>query len=509
MLPNETAEKIQIVETGEATGIVPCEGRSPITVIGTKAIRDGFDATAIQQAVNSRMAPGVTELVLNPDAHAGYGAPVGCVLVSPTHVYPGPVGPDIKCSMSLLQMDLGEDAVKDKGVRRAVINAILERIPTGAGKGSRSVKKGRRIDPKLSWTIATHGASKDILDAFGIPNEWSAKCEDASHGSPDALAERAAHHMAGLAAKRGNVAFRSREQFDDKISQIGSYGGGNHFGECNIVRIAEGERAKHVAEVFGLKDNCVSFLSHCGSRGFGFALAANQFSSLQAHFDRWATPFPGQDKELVYAPIDSPEGQAYIDDMSLGANFATINHLLINALVLEAFQEVFPGIKGSLVYFISHNIAREEIVHGHKAMVHRKGATRAFPGKHFALVGTPFASTGHPILLPGNPRDGSCVMVADAGAEKSCYSVNHGAGRAMGRKAAARALDQKVIDKQLDDHDILSNCRQYPIDEAPDAYKDFNEVLKSVRQAGLATEVARLKARFVLKDSDQSNGGAA
>lgn len=509
MLPNETVEKIPIVETGPATGIVPVPGRTPVVVIGTKAIRDGFDATAIQQAVNSRMAPGVTDLVLNPDAHAGYGAPVGCVLVSPTHVYPGPVGPDIKCSMSLLQLDLGEDAVVDKKVRRAVINAILDRIPTGAGKGARNVKKGRQADASLSWKIAIHGADKEILNAFGIPNEWSAKCEDASHGDPNILAMRAQQHMVDTSKKRGNIAFRSREQFDDKISQLGSYGGGNHFGECNIVKVADTERAKQVAQVFGLKHNCVSFLSHCGSRGFGYALAANQFATLQSRFDEWAIPFPGQDKELCYAPIESPEGQAYIWDMCLGANFATINHLLINALVLEAFQEVFPGVKGDLVYFISHNIAREEVVAGRKAMVHRKGATRAFPGGHFALAGTPFALTGHPILLPGNPRDGSCVMVADAGAEKSCYSVNHGAGRAMGRKAAARALDQKAIDKSFDDNDILSNCRQYPIDEAPDAYKDFNEVLASVRQAGLATEVARLKARFVLKDSDQSNGGAA
>jgi tRNA-splicing ligase RtcB len=141
--------------------------------------------------------------------------------------------------------------------------------------------------------------------------------------------------------------------------------------------------------------------------------------------------------------------------------------------------------------------------------VHRKGATRAFPAGHFALKGTPFAATGHPILLPGNPQAGSVVMVADAGAEKSCFSVNHGAGRAMGRKAAIRALDQQTVDAALDAHDILTNCRQYPKDEAPAAYKDFAEVLRSVELAGLASTVARLRARFVLKDADASLGGAA
>jgi tRNA-splicing ligase RtcB len=121
------------------------------------------------------------------------------------------------------------------------------------------------------------------------------------------------------------------------------------------------------------------------------------------------------------------------------------------------------------------------------------------------LKGTPFAAVGHPILLPGNPREGSVVMVAAEGASKSCYSVNHGAGRRMGRKDAIRRLDQAAIDEELHLCDILSNCRQYPKDEAPDAYKDFGEVVKSVELAGLATGVAKLKARFVIKDGDKAD----
>src|SRR5262245_23487491 len=140
-----------IISTGDATAILPARNSSlkPITVIGTEAIRNGFDAGCIEQALNSRGAPGVTELVLNHDAHMGYGAPVGCVMVSPTHIYPGPVGVDIKCSMSLLQMDLPVEQIAERPVRRALINAILERIPTGAGKGQRSVKKSRRVNGKL------------------------------------------------------------------------------------------------------------------------------------------------------------------------------------------------------------------------------------------------------------------------------------------------------------------------------------------------------------------------
>src|SRR5687767_14431654 len=140
-----------IQSTGAATAILPVantEGK-PITVIGTPAIRETFDDKCIEQAINSRTAPGVTDLVLNPDAHCGYGAPVGCVLVSPTHVYPGPVGVDIKCSMSLLQLDLPAEQIAEKPLRRALIKAITERTPTGPGKGQRSATKARHVSPQL------------------------------------------------------------------------------------------------------------------------------------------------------------------------------------------------------------------------------------------------------------------------------------------------------------------------------------------------------------------------
>ena len=271
------------------------------------------------------------------------------------------------------------------------------------------------------------------------------------------------------------------------------------------MKITDIPEAQKAAAAFGLRHGHTAFLSHCGSRGLGHDLASRQFKALENKFDTWGTPYPAGDKKLVYAPLGTPEADAYLDDMAMGANFATVNHLLINALVLEAFQEVFPGTTGGLVYFISHNIAREEIVDNKPQWVHRKGVTRAFPGGHHALKDTPFEETGHPILLPGNPRDGSVVMAALPGAEKSCFSVNHGAGRRMGRKAAFRNLDQKTVDTELDDADILSNCRAYPRDEAPDAYKDFNEVLTSVETAGLAHTVARLDARFVIKDASKAD----
>ncbi len=501
----ETKYSELIKETGEATAIIPTidsKGK-PITVIGTEAIRKTFDDKCIEQTLNSRSAPGVTDLVLNPDAHCGYGAPIGCVLVSPTHIYPGPVGVDIKCSMSLLQMDLPQDAVIEKETRRAIINAILERTPTGAGKGQRSVKLSRKADGALGKKVVTQGASEKVCDALGIPSEWALKCEDAFHLAHD-------NTMDSLSKRLEYLIETDRfPKFEDKIRQLGSYGSGNHFGECEVVHIENTEKARLTAKSFGLKDKSVAFLSHCGSRGFGFQLAKSQFKTLQTMFEQWSIPLPGEDRELVYAPLGTQEANDYLDDMALGGNFATVNHLLINALVLEAFQEVIPGVNGELVYFISHNIARKEIIDGKECWVHRKGATRAYPAGHFAIKNTPFAETGHPILLPGNPKDGSAVMVAENGAEKSCFSVNHGAGRMLGRKKAIRELDQTEVNSQFDKCDILTNCRNYPKDEAPDAYKDFDEVLKSVKTAGLASEVARLQAKFVIKDQDKIYGGAA
>jgi len=476
----------------------------PITVIGNEAIRQTFDEKTLQQAVNSRGCPGVTDVIINPDAHVGYGAPIGCVMVSPTHVYPGPVGVDIKCSMSLLQFDLPAEALlmgqsKERPVRRALIKAICDRIPTGAGKGQRNVRKGRHFSKDLPRKAIVEGASESVCERFGVPIEWTQRCEDAVHYGHDRSSVALTHRLERILKEK------YMSNFGEKMMQFGSYGGGNHFGECEIVSVANDEHAQKVAEVFGLKDGHVAFLSHCGSRGFGNILATQQFKILQQKFKKWHTPFPGGDRELVYAPIGSHAANDYLDDLALGANFATVNHLLINALVLEAFQEVFPGVQANFVYYISHNIVRRENWQSKSVLVHRKGATRAFPAKHHALKGTPFESTGHPILLPGNPCDGSCVMVGLPGADLTAYSINHGAGRVMGRRNATRTLNQDRVDQEMSDADILTNCRRYPLDEAPAAYKNFDDVLQSVKTAGLAAEVARLRAAFVIKDGDAAD----
>src|SRR5689334_15727973 len=168
----------QIIPTGEATALLPVDGgrMKPITVIGTEAIRSTFDQHCLKQAINSRTAPGVAELVLNPDAHCGYGAPVGCVLASPTHIYPGPVGVDMKCSMSLLQLDLPAEEIESRAVRRALIAGIAQRTPTGAGKGQQSVRTSRRVGTELGRRAVIEGASAGVCESLGIPPEWAARC---------------------------------------------------------------------------------------------------------------------------------------------------------------------------------------------------------------------------------------------------------------------------------------------------------------------------------------------
>ena len=492
---------IEMIPTGPATAIIPVPHRTPIRVFGTEKVRAGFDEKTLQQAVNARLAPGVENAVLTPDAHIGFGAPIGCALTSKTHIYPGPVGVDVNCSMSLLQFDLPEDAIVDKPTRRALINAISARVPTGYGRSGAPKKPSFPLE--IIERALSEGATPDICREFNVPVEWSTRCEDPVRVGADGAVESLAARLDLLkdAMKTSRVPIK---HYTAKLQQLGSYGGGNHFGECEIVRIVESEKKTYggkVADAFGLKDGCVAFLSHCGSRGFGNALATRQFKLLKERFELWGTPIPSDDPLLVYAPLGTPEANDYIADMNLSANFATLNHLVINSLVLAAFQEVFPGINGSLVYYVSHNIARREIFDGKPTWVHRKGSTRAYPANHFAIADTPFATVGHPILLPGNPTQGSSVMVALEGAKESFYTINHGAGRAVSRRNAFSSLDQDAVDRELADSDVLTNCRKYPLDEAPAAYKDFNETIASVELAGLAREVARLRAKFVIKDS--------
>lgn len=485
-----SAARSAVIKEDTATWLLPIKGRKPVRLIANDAIFNSFDDKVFEQAVNTAEAPGVEQVIVGPDGHAGYGCPVGSVVITDGMIYPGPVGPDICCSMSYLQTSVPDEMIADKSTRRALLNAISERIPTGMG--NQQAKKARKFDLVWLKDTAINGATNAVLNSLGIPVHWNKSLENQSSGNPIMLDDRLHEH---------------EQRIIDKLHQIGSLGGGNHFSEAQSAFVVPGMET--LAAQWNIHSGQVGFLTHCGSRGFGYQLAALHFKGLEDHFAKWGIPLPGGERELVYAPVDSEEGQNYLNGMYLGANFATVNHLLINAYILEAFQEVLPGTKGHLVYHISHNIGREEIVDGRKRWVFRKGATRAFPAHHHALEGTQYEETGHPVLLPGNPVSGSRIMVGQSSASKTAHSINHGAGRAMGRNHAKRTLIQQDVDNQMNEADILFNGRNYPLDEAPGAYKDFDRVCASVEEANLAKTVATLKARFVIKDNDKSAEGSA
>src|SRR5262245_16006171 len=211
--------------------------------------------------------------------------------------------------MSFLQLDLPADQIADKTVRRALIDAILERTPTGPARGQRSARKARKVGEALGVKVATDGASPEVLHALGIPLDWAQRCEDAAHVGHDGTNASLALRLEWLRANQFS-------NFVEKVMQLGSYGGGNHFGECEVVHLLDNGRARRTAAVFGLRDGRVGFLSHCGSRGFGYALASGQFRALQKRFAEWNIPLPGDDKELVYAPLGTAEADDYLDDMA-------------------------------------------------------------------------------------------------------------------------------------------------------------------------------------------------
>lgn len=485
----------QFVEKEEATAKLVVPGVKPITVIGTDQIRDTFEVGCLQQAVNMAGAPGVEEFVLNPDAHWGYGTPVGSVFASPDVIYPNAVGPDVRCAMSYLQSNIPADALKDKKLRAEIVKAIEARIPTGPG--NHMPPKARPFDDvELLKKVAIEGASRDVLAALNIPQEWAGYCEDASYGESEHLESRLNDLMDKVPALEG------------KLRQLGGVGGGNHFLEINVVQVQP--EMEELAKAFSIMDGHVGFLSHFGSRGFGFALTSGckgwpgQFRLLAEKFNTWRIPFPGGDAHNVYCPVGTPEAKNYLNDMHLGANFGVVNHLLVGTYLMEAFVEVLgDSAEAHLVYNIAHNIIRREIVDKGFQYVHRKGATRAFSAGHHELKDTPFYKTGHPIILPGNPVDGSTIMVGQRGSRKALNSVNHGAGRAMSRRKATETFNQRDVTAHFDAADIVTNCgRNYPVDECPQAYKPYDQVIESVEKAGLAKLVCRLKPIMNVKDND-------
>jgi len=270
------------------------------------------------------------------------------------------------------------------------------------------------------------------------------------------------------------------------IQQLGSLGSGNHFIEL--------QRCEETGTLF--------VQAHTGSRGWGHGLATNYFDLARAE-----KPHEIKDLDLGYFTPDSEHYRSYLNAVAAGGNFAIINRLIIFEQVAEAFEKVF-GSEMELIYEISHNLVQKEW-HPEfgEVWVHRKGATRAFPAGHPALAGTMWEADGHPVLIPGSNKDWSYVLRPAAGAVKSGYSVNHGAGRRMSRGEAGRTLNQRKIDDEYAAAGILVNVDgRVPIDEAAPCYKPSEEVVAAVVGAGLATIEYSLWPLASLKGTEGAGG---
>jgi tRNA-splicing ligase RtcB len=230
---------------------------------------------------------------------------------------------------------------------------------------------------------------------------------------------------------------------------------------------------------------------HTGSRGYGHGIADEYF-----HKGAEFLKLPANKRELAWFDRGSKLGQEYWALHNQAANFAIANRVLIGEAVCAALEEVFGG-EAKVFYEISHNLIQEE----DGFLVHRKGATRAFPPGHPSLRGGPWEATGHPILIPGSMATGSAILYA-TDSEKSCYSVNHGSGRLMGRNFAKKTLNQEEIDQDMADKDILLNTRNTPLDESGPCYKDLEDVLATIEQAKLAKVQHRLKPVACIKGMD-------
>lgn len=430
------------------TAKVPC----PVDIFMSRKLLDQSEELLWQEVVTIANFPGVRRVAVTPDAHAsGNGIPVGVAVETEGVIIPCAAGYDISCGMAAVRSSLTLDDVADNKKVRSWIDAVESRVATGAGRHRAPLQ--REIKPALFRDVLFNGALAVERDKKVLQNL------ERTHlpVDPEYLLEIDK-------AKRGE-------------GQLGSEGGGNHFISMEIDQ-----------------DGQVWFLIHTGSRGFGHGTA--EYFFLRGASEKGLAL---RDKEKVWFDARSQTGRQYENCMNAAANYAIVNRLLIYRAVEEAVAEVFGG-DCQLFYEISHNLVQREKGY----FVHRKGATRAFPAGHEALSGTPWAKTGHPILIPGSMGTASAILFANKEAADSIYSINHGCGRVMGRGQAKRELSalQTEIDDEMDRLGILINTRNTPLDECLHVYKGIDDVLDSVEGAGLASVAYKVRPRAVIKGAD-------
>lgn len=431
-------------------------GDVAVRLFVTKGLLTEAEPTLYRQIINATRFPGTKLVAITPDVHYGYGVPVGCVILTDRRegsggaVAMGPVGFDIGCGMMSARSNVpAELATHD---RKLELNKeIMKRVSLGAG--GTSMKLGKLA--KKEFQELVRGGAEHYVETYGADFDRS----------------RAERHRIPV-SDDWDIPWGGKGSPERGLDQLGSLGGGNHFIEL--------QRCDETKTLF--------MQVHTGSRGFGHGLATNYFEmAKQERANAGGGAQPVTDLDLGYFTPESPHYGEYLNAVAAGGNFAILNRLIIFEQIAEAFRKVFKE-DLELVYEISHNLVQAE-VHPEfgEVWVHRKGATRAFPAGHPALADTLWKDSGHPVLIPGSNRDYSYILRPEAGASKSAYSVNHGAGRRMSRGEAMRQLDQRKVDEQYRRDDILVNVDgRVPLDESSACYKSAEEVVAAVVAAGLA-----------------------
>ncbi len=432
---------------------------------------------SLEQLVNVATLPGVVNYSMAmPDAHEGYGFPIGGVAAMSLDsgvISPGGVGYDINCGMRVLKSEFSEGEIKPYLGRLAT--EIQKEVPSGLGKGRQVKLSIGQIDKILEG-----GAKTLVAEGYG-EKEDTEYCE------------------AGGGLEKADVANVSEKAKNRGRDQVGTLGSGNHFLE--IQKVAE-IFDENTAKVFGLFKHQVVVMIHTGSRGFGHQIATDYIQTMMKAMPKYNINLP--DRELAACPINSPEGKRYFSAMSCGANYAWANRQMITHFVRKAWDSVKGKGDLRLLYDVAHNIAKiEKYVVGGKETelcVHRKGATRAFPPGHKEIP-EKYREVGQPVLIPGSMGTASYILVGIESGEQSWFSTCHGAGRTMSRHAAMRAVSGQEVVRQLEQKGIIVKCRSLRgiAEEAPLAYKNIDEVVDVVHNAGLSKKVAKLVPLAVIK----------
>jgi tRNA-splicing ligase RtcB len=443
-----------------------------------KMLEDIFRDRSVKQLIDGATLPGVLKYVIAmPDCHEGYSVPigfVGAVRISDGAISPGAVGFDISCGMRLLKSEYKEKEIQPYLEKLAT--EIQKEVPSGLGKGRQAKLSIEQIN-----RILESGARYLVEKGYG-ETEDAENCESGGQ-----MKEADASAVSERAKNRGR-------------DQVGTLGSGNHF--CEIQKVEEIFDEK-TAKVFGLFKDQIVIMVHCGSRGLGHQVCTDYLRTMIPAMERYKIKMP--DREFACVPFNSPEGQRYFKAMASASNYAWANRQMIIHHIRIAWRRILGGEKKlKMLYDVSHNIAKieEHKINNEKIkiLVHRKGATRAFPPGD-PEIPEKYREVGQPVLIPGSMGTASYILVGTNRGEEAFYSTNHGAGRTMSRHEAMRRVSGQEVVKSLESKGIIIKCKSMRgiAEESPMAYKDVDEVVEVVHNAGLSKKVARLVPLAVIK----------